>query len=100
MNNELVSIVLLLQKINAQISKPVFSKDTITEELENAADAQENSTEINTLLRTLLDTDIKNAEHVDDHLFLLHLKLLDAIWHIDQVHVMVKDLIVKYRDSL
>lgn len=100
MNQELESIVLLLQNINSQLAKPVFNKKKITDELEGTADAQENSTEINLLLHELLSTPIKDADNMVKNLIYLHLKLSKAISHIDHVHEMVKDLIAKYRTNL
>jgi len=100
MNNELESIVLLLQNINSQLTSPVFSKNKIIDELENASDAQENFTDINLLLHELLNTKVKDVDDMVKTLISLHLKLSRAIWHTEQVHEMVKDLIAKYRDSI
>jgi hypothetical protein len=100
MNNELESIVLLLQNINSQLTSPVFNKNIITKELENIVDAQENSTDINLLLHELLSINVKDADDMVKALIFLHLKLSRAIWHTEQVHEMVKDLIAKYRDSI
>jgi len=100
MNHQLESIVLLLQNINSQLTSPVFNKNKITEELENIVDAQENSTDINLLLHELLSTNVKDTDNMVKALIFLHLKLSRSIWHTEQVHEMVKDLIAKYRDSI
>ncbi len=100
MCKELESILFLLQNINNQMTKPIFTDKEIKEELENAADAKKLTLDINLLLRELTKTDKKETNLMIKNLILLHLKLSDSIWHIEQVHEMVKNLIAKYPDSL
>jgi hypothetical protein len=100
MCKELESIMFLLQSINNQITKPIFTDKEIKEELDNAVDAKKLTLDINLLLRELAKTDIRETDSMIKNLILLHLKLSDSIWHIEQVHEMVKTLIAKYPDSL
>ena len=100
MNNQLESIMLLLQHINGQLSKPVFTKQEINNEIESAREANQVSVEINLLLNELIKTDVKNIEELNNKLILLHLRLCDREWHLERVHNMVKDLISKSRDHI
>lgn len=99
-NNQLESITLLIQHINNQLTKPVFSKQEIKTELENAQELSKVQVEINLLLNELLNANIKDTNEVSKKLILLHLRLCDFEWHIEKTHAMVKDLIAEYNDHV
>lgn len=99
MNQELESVIFVLQHISAQLEKPVFSKHRITKELKNAVKAQENSAFINILLHMASKFDVKDVDNVIEDLKTLDLELSHAVRHVDQVHIMVLDLIIKYRKN-
>ena len=96
MIKELKQVVLTMQKLNNKVGKSVFSEEEISDELENIIDAEKISDEIMQLLHDLLKTDLSDRNRVDEKLVFLHLKLLDCIWHIEQVHEMVKKFISLY----
>ena len=96
MIKELKQVVLTMQKLNDKLDKSVFSEKEISNELENIVDAAKIPTEIMQLLHDLLKSDLSDKVRIDEKLVFLHLKLLDCIWHIEQVHEMVKKFISLY----
>ncbi|MED1793616.1 hypothetical protein P4V54_13105 [Brevibacillus nitrificans] len=100
MQNELKSIVELLQRLNNGCNQKVIGDDEVIEILEELQDFSSIPDEIAKILKGVKDTEIENVDEIVENLIHLHLKLSDSIWHIEQIHELVKRMAGNYRESL
>jgi hypothetical protein len=98
MKNSLESILDLLIKINDQCKREVISKDVFDEEKQNIKDFEKVLSETPKLIESISNSNDTNE--IVEKLIYLHLNLSDSIWHIEQIHELVKLMAGKYRESI
>ena len=98
MINEIEKTLEVLEKLNAQLGKHrILTKEEIEEEYANISDFAILKKELNSLLE-----DLQGSADVDETCKLiieLHLKILDYIWHYDQLHELVRKMAGNYREQ-
>lgn len=99
---ELKSVLSLLQEINSQCKSAVITQEEFEEETENLKDFKGLLNNLKKLVDSIEDSN-KNKDEIDstvEQLIHLHLKLSDSIWHIEQIHELVKRMAGNYRESV
>ncbi|MBH8605919.1 hypothetical protein [Thermoactinomyces sp. CICC 10522] len=100
MVDSLRSILELLEELNARCKTPIISRNEFKEEYENLNDFTQLQPQISELIHDIKELDVKNIDLIVEKLIHLHLKLSDCIWHIDQIHELVKRACANIRNSL
>ncbi|OMC64443.1 hypothetical protein BK126_25330 [Paenibacillus sp. FSL H7-0326] len=76
-----------------------YIKEELNEQVSNLNDFQEMIIELRDILSKLENSDSHSVDETVETLLQLHLKYSDCIWHIDQIHELVKKKAGNYRDS-
>lgn len=100
MKRELLGTIDILSRINDFCSSRVISQVEIKEQKENLEDFDVMLDELLATLETLEDYRSLSVDDIVETLLQLHLKLSDYIWHVDQVHELVKKMAGNYRGSI
>lgn len=99
MQEDLVKTISILSRLNDSCRKKIFSKNELEEQTSNLEDFSKVIMELRSILSNL-DGETHSMEDIIENLLQLHLKYSDFIWHIDQIHELVKKVAGNYRDSL
>ncbi|AWB45584.1 hypothetical protein DCC85_16195 [Paenibacillus sp. CAA11] len=99
MQNELFRTYNILSSINDSCRVKVITQEELNEQHTNLKDFQVMITELRNTLSKLENSDSLSVDETVETLLQLHLKLSDYIWHIDQIHELVKKMAGNYRDS-
>lgn len=99
MQEELMRTYTVLSQLNDSCNVKVLSQDELNEEKSNLEDCQKTITELKNILSDLENNDLRSVDATVESLLQLHLKFSDYIWHIDQIHELVKKMAGNYRDS-
>ena len=93
-------VVEVLEDLNSKCKTPIISQDEFSEEYQNLEDFIEIPKQIEELVEKLKRTNEENIDSTVETLIYLHLKLSDCIWHIDQLHELVKRSAGNIRDAI
>ncbi|MDU0328932.1 hypothetical protein ACTNDP_20315 [Paenibacillus barengoltzii] len=99
MQEELMRTYTVLSRLNASCREQVISQEELDEQDSNFEDLRKILIELGNILTKLESNDLKSVDETVETLLQLHLKFSDYIWHIDQVHELVKKMAGNYRDS-
>lgn len=99
MQEDLIRTYTVLSRLNASCREKVISQEELDEQNSNFEDFQKMVVELRDILTKLESGDLKSVDETVETLLQLHLKFSDYIWHIDQVHELVKKMAGNYRDS-
>ncbi|MFB5759849.1 hypothetical protein [Paenibacillus medicaginis] len=99
MQEELLRTYNVLSRLNDSCQKKVISQEELDEQDSNFDDLRKMVVELRDILSKLESSDMQSIDETVGTLLQLHLKFSDYIWHIDQIHDLVKKLAGNYRDS-
>ncbi|AIG26583.1 hypothetical protein [Brevibacillus laterosporus] len=98
MQEELIKTIGILSRLNDSCRKKIISQEELEEQMANLEEFTNLVVELRTVL-SKLDGDKHSVGDVVENLLQLHLKYSDYIWHIDQIHELIKKMAGNYRDS-
>jgi hypothetical protein len=98
LDESLRRILQLLQDLNSRVKTPIISESEFTEEYENLDEFSELPRQIEVLVGKLKCVNSDDIDTIVENLIHLHLKLSDCIWHLDQIHELVKRVAGNIRD--
>ncbi|MNO47726.1 hypothetical protein D3C76_380490 [compost metagenome] len=99
MQSELFRTYNILSRINDSCRVKVITQEELNEQDFNLKDFQVMITELRDTISKLENSDSLSVDETVETLLQLHLKYSDYIWHIDQIHELVKKMAGNYRDS-
>ncbi|EJW16715.1 hypothetical protein M5X00_29235 [Paenibacillus alvei] len=99
MQDELFRTYNILSRINDSCRVKVITQEELNEQDTNLKDFQVMITELGDTLSKLENSNLLSVDETVETLLQLHLKYSDYIWHIDQIHELVKKMAGNYRDS-
>ena len=99
MLSELFRTYNIISRINDSCQVKVITQEELIEQDSNLQDFQEMFTELGDILFKLENSESLSVDEMVENLLQLHLQYSDYIWHIDQMHEMVKKMAGNYRDS-
>lgn len=98
MIDNLKSTLVVLQKINLYKDQKIYSNGDIEEANENIHEFKLLNEKLHLILSQLDNIECKDTDEVIKELISLHLVFSDFVWHYDQMHEMIKEMIAKFRD--
>ena len=99
MLSELFRTYNIISRINDSCQVKVITQEELIEQDSNLKDFQEMFTELGDILSKLENSESLSVDEMVEILLQLHLQYSDYIWHIDQMHELVKKMAGNYRDS-
>ena len=99
MLSELFRTYNIISRINDSCQVKVITQEELIEQDSNLKDFQEMFTELGDILSKLENSESLSVDEMVETLLQLHLQYSDYIWHIDQMHELVKKMAGNYRDS-
>lgn len=87
----------LIEELNSYRKNSIFSNEEILEEKENLKEFDVMYLRLDKTLKEIRKNVSINDDVTIEQLIQLHLIYSDYIWHFDQIHSMIKEIIKKYR---
>lgn len=100
MQDEFMQTIEVITSLNNSCKKRVLSQAEIDEQMENLNDFQSMVVELKKILFDFKTCHSMSVDETVELLLQLHLKFSDYIWHVDQLHELVKKMAGNYRDSV
>lgn len=97
---DLAETIHVLKELNNECKIPIIKKKEFEEQEDNLKDFQKAIDDMNILLKKIKNKKSNhNLDQVMEDLIHLHISYCDVIWHIEQVHGMVRKITGNYRDN-
>ncbi|RNB85240.1 hypothetical protein EDM59_12580 [Brevibacillus nitrificans] len=100
MFNQMEQIVILLEELNQKCNSEVIQATEFLELKNDLIDYSQVLSDLTRILSSYKSLPTDNVDEVVALLIQLHLKLSDTVWHIDQVHSLVKRMAGNYRETV
>lgn len=100
MINQLEQIIKILEILNQKCTSDVIQTDEFSEVKDDLLDFSQVVADLQDLLDSCSSLTASNTDEIVSLLILIHLKLSDTVWHIDQVHSLVKRMAGNFRDRV
>lgn len=99
MLNQLEQIIELLEELNQKCSSNVIQSKEFFEIKDDLSDFSQVVSDLQNLLDSNSSLSASNIDEIVSLLIHIHLKLSDTVWHIDQVHSLVKRMAGNFREN-
>lgn len=99
MHEELSKTLDIILNLNNACAKKIITQEEINEQKDNLEDYKIIFFEIENILSKIERDNLDSVDDTVEALVQLHLKYSDYIWHIDQMHELVKKMIGNYRNN-
>ncbi|MBA4502911.1 hypothetical protein [Marinobacterium marinum] len=99
MHEELSKTLNIILNLNDVCGKKIITQEEINEQKANLEDYQRMFFELDNILSRIERDELDSVDDTVEALVQLHLKYSDYIWHIDQIHELVKKMVGNYREN-
>lgn len=99
MHEELSKTLDIILNLNDACAKKIITQEEINEQKDNLEDYKIMFFEIENILSKIEKDNLDSVDDTVEALVQLHFKYSDYIWHIDQMHELVKKMTGNYRNN-